>query len=75
MGNGYIFVDPSPETVQSETFMVPEFPSSIMLLILMIATIAARANRLNCQWDEIFELSYYALTHHVSVEPTLQFVT
>jgi len=46
MGNGYIFVDPSPETVQSETVMIPEFLSFLVLPLFTIMTLlAVLANR------------------------------
>lgn len=41
MGNGYIFVDPFPETIQSETVVVPEFPSTTIFPLLVLATLAA----------------------------------
>ena len=41
MGNGYIFVDPSSETVQSEAIVVPEFPSTNILLLSMLTTLVA----------------------------------
>jgi len=40
MGNGYIFADPA-ETASPQTPTVPEFPSFIILLLFMIATLLA----------------------------------
>jgi hypothetical protein len=38
MGNGYIFADPASEEVNSETIVVPEFPSTILLLLALVFT-------------------------------------
>ena len=39
MGNGYIFVDPSPEIMQNETIAIPEFSSFIFLPLFILATL------------------------------------
>jgi hypothetical protein len=41
MGNGHIFVDPSPEAIETEIAMIPEFPSAFIMPILMVLTLFA----------------------------------
>jgi len=39
MGNGYTFIDPPLEIVNTEIVSVPEFPSSIILPLFMTLTL------------------------------------
>jgi hypothetical protein len=43
MGNGYIFADPAPAKANPETIVVPEFPSTAILAVLMALTMLAAA--------------------------------
>ena len=31
-------------------------------------------NLLNCEWNKVLKLPYYALPHHVSIESAFQFI-
>jgi len=41
MGNGYIFADPAPLKANPETIVVPEFPSTAILVASMAITVLA----------------------------------
>jgi len=48
MGNGYIFADPAPDKANPETIVVPEFPSTTILVVFMaLAMLAAALTRKN----------------------------
>lgn len=78
MGNGYIFTDPSCKTINAETIVIPEFPSTIVLLLTLVFAVSAvvmgrtsknTRERSNCQTN-MGLLSPYLVGFLFTLQPT-----